>query len=590
MELPQYLQKLNPSAALLSDRAPNANITGLDNLANTLTGFLKGVNDYKDELNLDKAKKEYELWLTEEKTRFAQNTTLDNLEAESLAFNQNATTKIDDVLHNAGIPWHKMRKASEHMQAVYCPSNLQYSLKIGEQVKMKAFETDEAEYFNDMGNTVSSATSAQLTGADGHMFLTNALSEAEASVDRAVASGFLPESARDFAVIKKKMEVTSMFFGRLLKENPDAAYNFVTHNSTQVLLEQADFFEKHAHTNSYQKYYSATQEGFTAYQDALRMLSAQERQRLGIKNVYVDGELSTNSYMYNLGAIFDEAQSQGIPFAEIIKKPEVISKYATPYAPLFSTSSIYYNAQTKDMAGHWYNGQYIPASLTKGSKYYDEVLGYLNPTTIAAVQEAYTTYEAANRKAAKIASGGEAAKKIYELSKKLQAENITGDNPVNVVYTTPKNEKIFADDPYKDVPIPTTFLDRPALQELIKNEAKLAGVPLEAAMALFEHESNFNPRARGGAGEYSLGQLMPSTAKMLGVTNPWDSQQNVRASLKYYKQALDKAGGDPVVAYAGYNGGLGSIEIYKRNQGSKQLRNNVDGFNKIYVRYKNGNK
>ena len=82
---------------------------------------------------------------------------------------------------------------------------------------------------------------------------------------------------------------------------------------------------------------------------------------------------------------------------------------------------------------------------------------------------------------------------------------------------------------------------------------------------------------------------MPATAQALGVTNPWDSLQNIRASLKYYKQALNKAGGDPVLAYAGYNGGLRSIDIYRNKKGSKQLNNNVSGFNTIYVRYKNGN-
>ena len=78
MDLPQYIQKLNPSAALLSDRVPNAHITGIDELSKTLSGFLDGINEYRDELNLDKARKEYELWLTQEKERFAQNTTIDN--------------------------------------------------------------------------------------------------------------------------------------------------------------------------------------------------------------------------------------------------------------------------------------------------------------------------------------------------------------------------------------------------------------------------------------------------------------------------------------------------------------------------------
>ena len=584
MELPQYIQKLNPSAALMSDRVPNARITGIDELSKTLSGFLDGINDYRDELNLDKAKKEYELWLTQEKERFAQNTTIDNLETESKAFNQNATAKIDEVLRNNGIPWTKMQKASNKMQLAYCPSNLNYSIQIGEKVKLQAYTADETKYFNDMGNTISSASAVQLKGADGHAFLTNSLDEAEASVDRAIASGYLPASAREYAVIKKKMDVTSMFFGRLLKEDPQAAYDFVTHNSKQVLVGQAELFEKHAHTPTYQKYYSKSQEGYNIYQSELATLTQQEKQRLGVKNVYVNEELSTNSYMYNLGALFDDAQAQGITLAEAVKDPDMLAKYATPYSPFFSNSSIYYNGDTADFAGHWRDGQYIPASLTKTSVYYDKTLGFLNPATIKAVQDGYATYESANRKEQQAARTNE-AEKIYQLNKQLQADNIVGDNPTNVVYTTPKNKTNKTPDPYQDVPMPTKFLSTKEIKELIKQEAKAQGVPVEAAMALFERESGFNPKARGAAGEYSLGQLMPATAQALGVTNPWDSLQNIRASLKYYKQALNKAGGDPVLAYAGYNGGLKSIDTYRNKKGSKQLNDNVAGYRKIYNKY-----
>ena len=159
MELPQYIQKLNPSAALMSDRLPNARITGIDELSKTLSGFLDGVNEYRNELNLDKARKEYELWLTQEKERFAQNTTIDNLETESIAFNQNATAKIDEVLRNNGIPWTKMQKASNKMQLAYCPSNLNYSIPIGQKITLKAFETDETLYSYDLVRSIISATS-----------------------------------------------------------------------------------------------------------------------------------------------------------------------------------------------------------------------------------------------------------------------------------------------------------------------------------------------------------------------------------------------------------------------------------------------
>ena len=60
----------------------------------------------------------------------------------------------------------------------------------------------------------------------------------------------------------------------------------------------------------------------------------------------------------------------------------------------------------------------------------------------------------------------------------------------------------------------------------------------------------------------------------------------MRASLKYYKGALNAAKGNPVIAYAGYNGGYGSIKYYVNGHGSKQLRNNVAAFSKYYNKYK----
>lgn len=585
MNLPQYTQKLNPNAALLSDRAPSASLDGLSTLTKTLSNLLDGVNEYRDNLNLSNAKKEYELWLTQERTNFERNTTIDNLEQASYSFNQRATNKIDEVLRKSGVSWTAMRKASGQMQATYCPNNLSYSIQIGEKIKLKAYEADEFNYNNDLGNLMSSATVAQLRGENGHAFLSSALDSAEQSVDRAVSSGYIPAYARNYLVSTKKTKATAMFFGRLLKESPQDAYDFVTHSSKQVVMAQADYFEKHAHTPTYQTYYSKTQTNYEAYQKELNTLTAQEKQRLGIKNVYVNNELSTNSYQYNLGALYDEAKTQGMSLAEAVRNSEMLAKYATPYSPFFSTSSIYYNNQTADFAGHWRGTQYIPASLTKTSRYYNEALGYLNPEIIDAVQSSYATYDSAAKKQAQGEKAKVEAQKIYKLEQELAAGNILLDPPVKVDYTNGPNKK---PDPYAKIPMPTKFLNTAEIKALIRKEAIAQGVPVEAAMALFERESNFNPKARGAAGEYSLGQLMPETAQALGVTNPWDSQQNIRAALKYYKQALVKANGDPVAAYAGYNGGLKSIAYYKNGTASQQLKNNVAGYNKIYVRYKNG--
>ena len=587
LEIPQYIQRLNPNPALLNDRVPSANLSGITELSNTLKGFIDGVKDYRDELNLDKAKKEYEVWLTEEKQRFAMNTTIDNLETESANFNQAATNKIDEVLRANNIPWHKMQKASNRMQLQYVPQNLQYSIQVAADVKNKTYLDQEEKYDNNLGNLMSSVTVAQLRGSNGTALLDQCLEDAENYVDQAVAGGFLPASAKNITVTKKKMQATTYFFGRLLKEDPQAAYDFVTHNNQAVVKDQARLFEARGNTETYQTLYSKTQKDFEAYQQALNSLDEYTKQQLGIGNVYVGKERSTGSYAYNLGALFQEAKNRGISLKEALEIPGMLAKYATPYSPFFTKSSIYYNTDTQDFAGMYRNGTYIPANLTPGTKYFNESLKYLNTNTINAIQDAYASYDTAYRKNSKQEKNMEYAQRLWQLDKQLAAENLTGDIPTNIIYSGATiSDSQFKGDPYQNVPPPRVSMSKEDIQEIVRQEAKAQGVPLAAAYALFDRESSFNPSARGGSGEYGLGQLMPTTAVQLGVKNPWNVLENIRASLKYYKGALTAAGGDPLTAYAGYNGGYGSIKYYKEGSASQQLRNNVAGFSKHYNKYK----
>src|SRR5215471_8833784 len=77
--------------------------------------------------------------------------------------------------------------------------------------------------------------------------------------------------------------------------------------------------------------------------------------------------------------------------------------------------------------------------------------------------------------------------------------------------------------------------------------------------AMIEHESGFNPKKPGTSGEIGLGQLMPDTAKGLGVTDRTDINQSYRGAAQYLRQMLDnpKAGGDYRKALMLYNSGPG---------------------------------
>jgi soluble lytic murein transglycosylase-like protein len=96
---------------------------------------------------------------------------------------------------------------------------------------------------------------------------------------------------------------------------------------------------------------------------------------------------------------------------------------------------------------------------------------------------------------------------------------------------------------------------------IIRRAAEDTGLSEDLIHAVIRAESDYDPTCRSSAGAMGLMQLMPGTARGLGVTNAWDPAQNVAGGARYLREQLDTFG-DLSLALAAYNAGPGAVRRY----------------------------
>ncbi|MBC8064559.1 MAG: lytic transglycosylase domain-containing protein [Chlorobia bacterium] len=126
------------------------------------------------------------------------------------------------------------------------------------------------------------------------------------------------------------------------------------------------------------------------------------------------------------------------------------------------------------------------------------------------------------------------------------------------------------------------------LKPLIERAAIENGIETELLDALVQAESNYDPGAVSNKRAVGLTQLMPDTARGLGVTNPFDPVQNLRGGAKYLSQMLKQFDGDQTKAIAAYNAGPGAVARHGGVPPYRETQNYVDKVLTLYKAKKAG--
>jgi len=112
----------------------------------------------------------------------------------------------------------------------------------------------------------------------------------------------------------------------------------------------------------------------------------------------------------------------------------------------------------------------------------------------------------------------------------------------------------------------------PWIEALIRKYSQIYGVDPSLVRAVMRHESGFNTGAVSPKGAQGLMQLMPGTAALMGVRNPFDPEQNIAGGVGYLRRCLDRFQHNVPLAVAAYNAGpesvakCGAIPPYQETQ------------------------
>ncbi len=125
-----------------------------------------------------------------------------------------------------------------------------------------------------------------------------------------------------------------------------------------------------------------------------------------------------------------------------------------------------------------------------------------------------------------------------------------------------------------------------AFYPIIQEAAEIYNVEPALIKAIIMAESSYNPEAVSRKGAIGLMQLMPTTARSLGVKNVFNPEHNIKAGVRYFKQLMDRFNGDARLALAAYNAGSRKVRQYEGVPPYKSTQCYIRKVFKYYEYYK----
>ncbi len=119
------------------------------------------------------------------------------------------------------------------------------------------------------------------------------------------------------------------------------------------------------------------------------------------------------------------------------------------------------------------------------------------------------------------------------------------------------------------------------LDPIIDDAARTYNVDARLIKGVIRTESNFNSNALSPKGAMGLMQLMPGTARDLGVKDAFNARENIMGGTRYLKSLLNRYQGDVSLALAAYNWGMGNVEKYP-NKLPRETRDYISRVNQYY--------